>query len=50
MEWLAVIPIIILATWALGSPNEKTREWRAKARYMRWESTSQRRARGDRRY
>ena len=39
MEWLAVIPIIIVAAWALGSPNEATREWRAKARYMRWEST-----------
>jgi len=42
MEWLAVIPIIIVAAWALGSPNEATREWRAKARYMRWESTAQR--------
>ena len=50
MEWLAVIPILILAAWALGSPNEKTREWRAKARYTRWESTSQRRARSDRRF
>ena len=49
MEWLAVIPILILAAWALGSPNEGTREWRAKARYTSWESTAQRRARVSRR-
>ena len=46
MEWLAVIPIIILVAWALGSSNEKTREWRAKARYTRWESPSMRRGPG----
>ena len=43
MEWFAVILILVLAAWALGSGNEKTREWRAKARYIRWESPSRRR-------
>ncbi len=50
MEWFAVILILVLFAFALGSSNEKTRELRAKARYMRWESTAQRRDRGDRRF
>ena len=50
MEWLVVIPILVILAFGLGSTSEKTREWRARARYTRWESTSQRRARGDQRY
>jgi len=34
---------LILAAWALGSSNEGTREWRAKARYTSWESPARRR-------
>lgn len=51
MEWLVAIAILVIFAFGLGSGNEKTRELRAKARYMRWESTAQRRAnRGDRRF
>ena len=46
MEWLIAIVILVIFAFALGSSNEKTRELRAKARYMRWESTSQRRRGG----
>jgi hypothetical protein len=48
MEWLAVIPILIIVALALGSSHEKIRDLRVKARYARWDSSSRRRGPGKR--